>query len=136
MVAKMKSLFVANRELVLYCLIGCTGVAIDYLVFTILTRCWDMHYQLANALSVSMGIGNNFVWNCWKNFKVKDRIFLRFCSFYSVGLVGLGISAGLLFLFVEIVEFNVWVSKLGIIFIVTTIQFLLNKFVTFRKGGQ
>lgn len=135
MIDKIKVLIVRQRELILYCIIGCSGVAIDYIVFAILTNCTGIHYQIANAISVSMGICNNFMWNAHLNFKVKDRMLLRFCSFYMVGLIGLGISAVLLYLFIEVMAWNVLFSKLGIIFIVTVVQFLLNKFVTFKKRG-
>ena len=58
---------------------------------------------------------------------------MRFLSFYSVGLLGLGVSAALLWLFVEILRWNELLSKLVIIFVVTVLQFTLNKCVTFRK---
>ena len=130
---KLKTFLASQRELIFYCIIGCSGVAIDYVTFAVLTHCSSLHYQAANAISVSLGICNNFMWNAHLNFKVKDNLLLRFCSFYCVGLVGLGISAALLYLFVEVMKGNVLVSKLAIIFIVTVVQFLLNKFVTFRR---
>ena len=48
-------------------------------------------------------------------------------------MIGLGISAGLLYVFVERIGANVLISKLTIILIVTVVQFLFNKFVTFKK---
>lgn len=131
----IRKLVASQREFLIYCIIGCSGVLIDYVVFAVLTDLVGMHYQVANVISVSMGISNNFIWNVRFNFKVKDRIFLRFCSFYGVGMIGLAISAALLYLFVEIMSMNALVSKLAIIFIVTMVQFTLNKCVTFRKRG-
>lgn len=136
MVDLIKKILVSQRELILYCVIGCSGVAIDYAVFAALTQWTPLHYQFANAISVSMGICNNFFWNAHLNFKVKDRMLLRFASFYCVGMIGLGISAALLYLFIEVCQINVMVSKLAIIFIVTVVQFVLNKFVTFKKKGN
>lgn len=130
---KLESVIASRRELVLYCIIGCSGVAIDYAAFALLTKILGLHYQIANAISVSLGICNNFFWNAYLNFKIKDRIVLRFCSFYCVGMIGLGISAGLLYVFVERIGANVLISKLTIILIVTVVQFLFNKFVTFKK---
>ena len=132
---KLKSIMASQRELIRYCIIGCSGVAIDYTAFALLTKFLGLHYQVANAISVSLGICNNFFWNAYLNFKIKDRIVLRFCSFYCVGMIGLGISAGLLYVFVERIGINVLISKLAIIAFVTVVQFLLNKFVTFKKGG-
>ena len=129
----IKNLILRQRELVLYCIIGFSGVSIDYFAFIILTCTIGVHYQFANAVSVSFGICNNFFWNAHCNFKVKDRLLLRFLCFYCVGMIGLAISAALLYLAVEILKWHVIASKLGIIVVVTIVQFVLNKFVTFKR---
>ncbi len=122
------------REFFLYCLIGGSGVLLDCAVFTLLTCLCDVHYQLANVVSVSCGICNNFLLNAFFNFRRTDRLLMRFLSFYGVGLVGLGVSAGLLWWLVAVLAWNELLAKGLIIFVVTAIQFTLNKFVTFRKG--
>ncbi len=126
-------LWTRYREFVVYCLIGGSGVTLDCLVFVGLTMGLGWHYQLANAISVSCGICNNFFLNAFFNFKRTDRLWLRFLSFYSVGLLGLGVSAALLWLFVEVLCWNELIAKLVIIFVVTILQFTLNKCVTFRR---
>ena len=133
MLTVIKSLFTKYRQLVVYCIIGCTGATLDFLVYVLLTNIVGMHYQLANFLSVSFGIINNFFWNCYFNFKTKDKIFKRLASFYSVGMFGWALSAGCLWLFIEVMGLNGLVAKLGTIFFVTVVQFGLNKFITFRK---
>lgn len=129
----IKIQFVKYRQLIVYCIIGCTGATLDFLVYALLTNCAGMHYQLANFLSVSFGIINNFFWNCYFNFKTKDKILKRLASFYSVGMFGWVMSAGCLWLFIEIIGLNELIAKLGTIFFVTVVQFCLNKFITFRK---
>lgn len=121
------------RELVVYCLIGCTGAGMDFVVYTLLTAWAGMHYQLANFLSVSFGIINNFFWNCYFNFKTKDRIWRRLISFYTVGMFGWALSALLLWVFIEQMGVNTLIAKLGTIVVVTMVQFGLNKFITFKK---
>ena len=59
---------------------------------------------------------------------------MRFCSFCSVGLLGLGISALLLWFMIDTFDWNKIIAKIVIIFIVTLIQFVLNKYITFSKG--
>jgi putative flippase GtrA len=130
----IKREFQKHCAFVVYCFIGVTGVCLDFLVYYILTQICDVHYQMANAIGVSCGICNNFFWNAFFNFKQKDRLLLRFCSFYCVGLLGLAISALLLWLFIGVLNWHELLSKLLIIFVVTIVQFTLNKCVTFRKG--
>ncbi len=126
------------RELVVYCIIGCTGATLDFVVYAILTSCIGVHYQLANFIGVTFGIVNNFIWNYFFNFKVCNHFFLRLVSFYGVGMVGCALSAGCLWLFIEKLLLNAIFAKLGTIFFVTAVHFCLNKFITFkfRVNGQ
>lgn len=133
MVKVLRQLLVRYRQLILYCIIGCTGAALDFIIYALLTKNIGLHYQLANFLSVSFGIINNFFWNCYFNFKTKDKILKRLASFYSVGMFGWALSAGCLWLFIEVMGLNGLVAKLGTIFFVTVVQFCLNKLITFRK---
>ncbi len=121
------------RELIVYCLIGCTGATLDFVVYAGLTHGMELHYQIANFLSVSFGIVNNFFLNRHFNFKVKDRVGARLASFYAVGMIGWALSAALLWLFIERLSMNPLIAKLGTIVFVTVVQFSLNKFITFKK---
>ena len=121
------------RELFLYCLIGCTGATLDFIAYAALTERCGWYYQVANFVSVSCGIINNFFLNYFFNFKTRDNLFVRLSSFYFVGMFGWALSAGCLWLLIEKLQVNVLIAKLGTIFLVTIIQFCLNKFITFRK---
>ena len=129
----IKGLWGKSRELIVYCMIGCTGASLDFVVYVILTKCFGMHYQFANLISVSFGIVNNFFWNCFFNFKTKDRLAARLVSFYAVGMLGWALSAGCLWVFIELLGINPLLAKLGTIFFVTLVQFSLNKLITFRR---
>ena len=121
------------RELAVYCMIGCTGATLDFLVYAALTSYVGLHYQIANFIGVTFGIVNNFIWNFYFNFKVCNHFFLRLASFYGVGMIGCALSAGCLWLFIEKLELNTLIAKLGTIFLVTIVQFCLNKFITFKR---
>lgn len=124
------------RELIVYCMIGCTGATLDFVVYASLTHGVGLHYQIANFLSVSFGIINNFFLNRHFNFKVKDRMGARLASFYAIGMLGWALSAALLWLFVACFSINSLIAKLGTIVFVTAVQFCLNKFITFKKGDN
>ena len=129
----IQQLFTKYRRLFVYCMIGCTGAGLDFIVYAFLTNFVGLHYQLANFLSVSFGITNNFVLNRQFNFKTKDKLFVRFCSFYAVGMFGWALGAFCLWMFIEKFGVNAHVAKLCTIFLITVIQFSFNKFITFRK---
>lgn len=119
-------------------MIGITGATIDFFVFMFLSTYLSVNYRYANIISVSLGLTNNFLLNSLYNFKKTDKLFFRFLSFYIAGILGLGISAGLLFLLVEKLSLNILFSKSLIIIIVAIIQFNINRVLAFRnfKGNE
>jgi len=69
--------------------------------------------------------------NSFFNFKVKNRLKKRLLKFYLVGLLGLGLSNGMLWVGM-IYGFPPAFVKLFSIFVVAFVQFCLNKLITFR----
>lgn len=126
-----------NRALCLllarYCIIGCSGVALDLAFFYTLSGVLNVYYLTANMISVSIGIINNFIWNRKLNYKVNDKPLKRFFTFYSVGMLGLCMSTALLYIFVDVFGVERFSAKCITIVVVTGIQFTLNTQVTFRK---
>jgi putative flippase GtrA len=119
--------------LINYCIIGCSGVGLDFITFVVLTSHFGIFYQYANFISISCGIINNFILNAFFNFKKTNHFFYRMLSFYMVGMIGWAISSLLLYLLIERLSFSAVLAKLVIIFIITVIQFSLNKLITFRS---
>ena len=130
------SLWDKNRELVLYGFIGLTGATLDFLLYSLLTTGFDVTPYIATIFSVSLGIVNNFVWNAFYNFKTRNKIWLRFLSFYLIGSFGVVLSAAGIFVLTELLAVGPIWAKIITIPIVVGIQFVLNKFITFRKRKQ
>lgn len=125
-------LYTKFRNLILYGMIGGGCAALDFGIYTILCYFDFLPYLWANVISIHCGIICSFFLNRSLNFKVKDKATLRFLSFYIVGLVGLGISEGMLYLMVDHAGWNELICKLVSIVVVALIQFVLNKFITFK----
>ena len=136
MYAQLRSLYSRFRNLILYGLIGGFCSALDFGIYTLLCHFEVMPYLWANIISIHVGIFTSFILNRSLNFKVKDRTPQRFLSFYAVGLTGLGISEGMLYLMVTLGGMNEVVCKLISIVVVALIQFLLNKYITFKRIGK
>lgn len=131
---KKKVIFYYNkyRNFILYGIIGALSASLDFGVYTLF--CFlNINYLVANIIGIHCGIFTSFLLNRYYNFKVKDKVFLRFLSFYSIGLIGLALSTGMLFLMVDTWNWNAIYSKLITIVVVAIIQFLLNKLITFKK---
>jgi len=128
----IKSLYLKYRQLFLYGIIGSISAGLDFCVYSFL--CFEkLEYLLANVVGVHFGMICSFVLNRHYNFKVKDKTKIRFFSFYIVALIGLSLSSLLLYILISCNNFNRIYSKLITIFIVAILQFLLNKFITFKR---
>ncbi len=124
-------LYYKFREIILYGVIGGFCSLLDLIIYTLLG--FVMPYLYANIISVHCGIICSFILNRQFNFKVKDRTSLRFIIFYLVGLSGLGISEAILYFIAEEAGCNYIITKLIALVVVALYQFILNKFITFKK---
>lgn len=132
----LKELYRKFRNLILYGIIGAFSASLDFGIYSGLYY-WDiMPYLWANIISIHVGIFTSFVLNRSINFKMKDKVKTRFLSFYTVGIVGLGISTIMLWLMVDMAQWNEIVCKLITIVVVALVQFLLNKHITFKSDKQ
>ena len=120
-------------QLVKYVLIGILGLVVDFGVYTILTH-FKMNVEFANIISSTCGIINNFFWNSYTNFKVHDRLILRFISYFLVGQITTIFTTISLFIFATKMEFPHLIVKIIATFVATLIQFIINKIITFRKS--
>ena len=133
---KVSTIYKRFRNLIVYGFLGGFCAALDFAIFTLLCHFEIMPYLFANVISTHIGIFTSFLLNRSYNFKVKDKTLLRFLSFYAVGLIGLGLSSILLWLMVDKAQWNKLVCKLITIVVVSLVQFVLNKFVTFKQSKQ
>ncbi|WP_411148270.1 GtrA family protein [Streptomyces sp. A30] len=115
------------RQLVSYTLIGGSGVALDFVVFLLLHNLTGMDEQLANALSTTLGIANNFALNALFTFERRDRIVLRFLRFYAVGLTGIVLTNLLFLVFTDGLGIDANLVKAGSLPLVLALQFVLNR---------
>ena len=127
----IKEFYSRYRELILYGIIGCFCAALDFGIYTFLGL-W-IPYLWANVISVHVGIVCSFLLNRQYNFKVKDCPAKRFAIFYLVGIIGLGLSEILIYLMAKKMGMDYIVAKLLTIVVVALCQFLVNKFITFKK---
>lgn len=133
LVKPLKNLILKYREFILYGIIGCGCATFDFIVYTLILCVTNgQHLLIANAIGVSCGIIASFLLNRKYNFKVKDKSIRRFVCFFCVGLIGLLISSFLIVFLIDNIVLSNSIAKLCTIFIVSVIQFLLNKFITFK----
>lgn len=129
----LSRLYQRFRNLILYGIIGSFTSALDFAVFTMLSKYIGIHYIVANCISVLIGISTSFALNRSINFKVKDKTGKRFLIFLTVGLCGLLLSNVILYVGIDMLSGDELIVKLASIVLVVGFQFILNKFITFKE---
>lgn len=135
MVKKIRSLIQSESfiQLVKYGLIGILGLIVDFGIYMLLTILLKMNPELANFISSSCGLINNFFWNSFINFKVHDHLFKRFVEYYIVGQITTLFTTICLFIFVNLLYQDKIIVKVIATIIATLLQFGVNKTITFKK---
>src|SRR5699024_3049906 len=122
-------------QLVKYVLIDVLGLVADCGIYTILTH-FKNNVEIDNIISSNCVIINNFLWNSYTNFKVHDRMILRFISYFIVGQITTVFTTVSLFVFVTKLGYPHLIVKIVATFVATLIQFVINNVVTFRKAKK
>ena len=112
-----------------YFLIGIVAALIELSIFNSLIK--SLNYIVANSIAYSFGVITSFTFNRLFNFKIKDRLIIRFGRFLVVNLSGLSISNIFLITFSGLMPyFELKVISMPIVIL---FQFLMNYFWTFKK---
>lgn len=134
----MKKIFkkIFTRHFILYAIIGVSGVTLDFVIFAFLTKIMGLDPLIANVISTTFGITNNFILNAFYNFKKSDALLYRFVSFYAVGLVGILLSTLILRALHDGLGLDPLIAKfISLIFVLIT-QYSLNKAISFRSMSK
>jgi putative flippase GtrA len=129
----VKSFLLSKKQFLLYCVIGASGVTLDFGIYSLLVKTKLLDYQAANAIGYASGTLLSFILNAKFNFRVTDKIALRLLSFFSVAFLGWLASAGLLHLLIGRLGFDKYLSKLATLVVVVLLQYNLNRLLSFRK---
>lgn len=122
-----------RRQFLIYAIIGVSGAALDYLAFVLMMQFLPLHYLVINMISTTLGITNNFFLNARFNFGVKDRLLKRFVSFFAVGLLGMAVASGILYLLIDVMNLIPEISKFLVIVVIVLLQYNLNKKFSFKR---
>lgn len=119
------------RELFLYGVIGGSTAALDVVLFKVFHTV-GIPLLVANFMSVSTAVGTSFILNAKYNFKKTDNLHKRGAKFFSIGYFGWFVQSIILWVGVDHLGFRDIYVKVFAVFVAAAIQYVLNKFLTFR----
>lgn len=123
-------------------LVGVTNTFISFFVFAILLKLFPFfnegsNYIYANVIAFIVSVTNSFVWNNLLVFKKKDDekrslVLTYFKTVASYAGTGLILSNILLFIAVDNLGINKHIANCLTLLVTVPINFIINKFWTFR----
>lgn len=128
---KLSSKKALIRELFLYGIIGGSTAALDIILFKLFILL-GIPLLVANFMSVSIAVGSSFILNAKFNFKKTDNLRKRGVKFFSIGYFGWFVQSVILWIGVTSMGVNELPVKVCAVIVAAAIQYVLNKFLTFR----
>ena len=132
----MKHFLRSKKQFLLYCVIGASGVSLDFGVYSLLVKSRLLEYQAANAVGYAGGTLLSFLLNAKFNFRVTDKIALRLLSFFTIAGLGWLSSAGLLHVLVGRYGCDKYLAKFATLIVVVLLQYNLNRWLSFRPAAS
>lgn len=135
------------NEVIKYAIVGVVGLAVEWSVFFLVRDFFYVNYIVANVISCICGIINNFFLNSYFTFKATDKIWTRAASFFSIAGIGIVLGVFILPLLVRLINIVLVephfldisqkivqnIAKLMTTVVIACIQFVFNKYITFKK---
>lgn len=123
------------REFFKFAVVGFIGTVINLAVLYSLTEFFGVYYLLSAFFAFIIAVVNNFVWNKIWTFKenVGYKTIRKFGQFLFVSVIALGVNLSFLYLFTEMLGIYYLFSQIFAIAISLMVNFVGNKFWTFRK---
>lgn len=120
-------------KLVKFCVVGFSGMFVDFGTTWLLKEKARINKYLANSIGFILAASSNYVINrVWTFHSHNQQIATEYFSFISISIIGLGINNLIIFILTEKLKLNFYLSKLFAIGVVTIWNFVMNYLVTFK----
>ena len=115
-----------------FCLVGFSGVFVDFGVTYFFKEIVKIQKYAANAIGFTTAATTNYFLNrVWTFQSHNPHIAWEFSRFFFIALIGLGINSAIIWLMNGKFKVNFYLSKLVATLIVTLWNFLINAYFTF-----
>lgn len=115
-----------------FCLVGFSGMIIDFGTTWLLKEKVRINKYIANSTGFTLAATSNYILNrIWTFHSENSHIFTEYSSFILISLAGLAINNFVIFLLNDKLKLNFYFSKLIAVGVVTCWNFILNYLITF-----
>ncbi len=118
-----------------YCIVGGLAFLVDYCLLFLLSDKCGLHYLLSAGIAFIAGLVVNYLLSIFWVFsesRYRDKR-IEFAFFAFIGVIGLGLTEGLMWLFTDLAGLHYLLSKLITAALVLLWNFFARKVVLFTK---
>ncbi len=127
----MKALF----QFIKFCMVGAGGMAIDFGVTWLLKEKARINKYVANSTGFASAVVSNFFLNKhWTFHDRNEEVGMQFLLFLAISLAGLLLNNGVIYVLINRLRLNFYLSKLFATGVVTLWNFGANYQFTFHGG--
>ena len=120
-------------QLLRFCLVGASGMIVDFGVTWLCKEKLKWNKYLSNSLGFVLAATNNYLWNrLWTFQSQSGEIVREYSTFVLIALIGLGLNNLIIYLLHDKLHLHFYLSKLIAIGCVTLWNFGMNYVFTFR----
>lgn len=130
---KNKKFYDLFKQFIKFIIIGVMNSLISFFTFIILTDLFLINDIIANIISYAVGVINSFIFNKFWTFKSSLMSLKEALLFIVIFLISLSIQLVVYKISKEVFYIHKNISFLISMIVYTSINFTLNKFITFKK---
>jgi len=133
----LKIIQIFNKEFIIqaikFSLVGVVNTLLGLGTMFVLFNIFKLNYLSSNILGYCVGLINSYIWNKYFTFASKKSSIIEFSKFIIIFITSYLLNLIVVVFIVEVIKVNENISYIiGMIFY-TIINFLGNKYITFRK---
>ena len=128
-------------QFVMYATVGLSNTVVSYVFFELFRNVFGLGLEVSNFLGFSISVVNACYWSNKYVFKAEEGVkrtwwktFIK--TYIAYALFGLILHTALLKLLVEKFGISDWVAPIILIFIITPLNFIANKFWAYKDKKQ
>lgn len=120
-------------EIIKYAFWGGISTAINMILLFLMLRFTSIHYIVANSLAYFVAVIVNYVCNKIFVFESQNDVKKELLHFFIMRLISLGIDNACYYFAVDILGYNVYISRIVVSVIIISATYVVNKLIIFKK---
>lgn len=133
----MKNLYLKYKELISYIFWGVATTVVNYVVYFLCTRLFQINYLASNVISWIAAVAFAFLVNKLFVFAstswARKTVFAELWKFVSARILSGALETGILFVFVSLLHMPDGIVKIAAGVIVVILNYIISKLFIFRK---